>query len=147
MQMIIWRNQPLANDHLEGPSSCKRSSGGKSLLQKNIGRDRPLANDHLEGPASPTSCYIPPTSSQKIHFPEPNIFFLFLLRFSPYPTCTGDRRRQCRLRLSPTGRRGNTPCRGCCPCGRCAEIYFPAGINQGLVAASIVPPVVCLLPW
>ena len=33
------------------------------------------------------------------------------------------------------------------PPGAGAEIYFPAGINQGLVAASIVPPVVCLLPW
>ena len=54
---------------------------------------------------------------------------------------TGDRRRQCRLCLSPTGRRGSTPCRGCCPCGRCAAKYFPAGINQGLAAASAVLPI------
>ena len=33
------------------------------------------------------------------------------------------------------------------PPGAGAEIYFPAGINQGLAAASTVPPVVCLLPW
>ena len=140
MQMIIWRDRLLAKDHREGKASCKRTSGGTGLLQMIIWRDRPLANDHLEGPASPTS-------PQKINFPEPNIFFLFLLRFSPYPTCTGDRRRQCRLRLSPTGHRGNTSCRGCFPCGRWAEIYFPAGINQGAAAASTVPPAVCSLPW
>ena len=33
------------------------------------------------------------------------------------------------------------------PPGAGAEIYFPAGINQGLVAASAVPPVVFSLPW
>ena len=52
-----------------------------------------------------------------------------------------------RLRLSRTRRRGSTTYGGCCPCGRCAAKYFPAGINQGLAAASAVPPVVCSLPW
>ena len=51
---------------------------------------------------------------------------------------TGDRRRQCHLRHSLTGRRGSTTYGGCCPCGRCAAKYFPAGINQGLAAASTV---------
>ena len=54
---------------------------------------------------------------------------------------TGDRHHQCCLRLSLTRRRGSTTCRGCCPCRWCAAKYFPAGINQGLAAASAVPPV------
>ena len=40
----VWRCRPLANNHLEGPASCK--SGGTGLLQMIILRDRPLANDH-----------------------------------------------------------------------------------------------------
>ena len=60
---------------------------------------------------------------------------------------TGDPRCQCHLRHSLTERRGSTTYGGCCPCGRCAAKYFPAGINQGLAAASAVPPVVCSLPW
>jgi len=41
-QMIIRRDQPLANDHPEGPASCIWSSGGASLL----------VNDHPKGQAS-----------------------------------------------------------------------------------------------
>ena len=33
LQMIIWRDRPLANDHPEGPAYCKWSSGGAKLLQ------------------------------------------------------------------------------------------------------------------
>ena len=57
--MIIRSGQLLANDHLEGPASCKLSSGGASplqmiiwrgsLLQMIIWRGLLLANDHLEG--------------------------------------------------------------------------------------------------
>ena len=52
MQMIIRRGRPLANDHPEGPASCKWSSGGAGLLQMIIWWDQPLANDHPEGQAS-----------------------------------------------------------------------------------------------
>ena len=48
--MIIQRGQ--ANDHQEGPVSCKWSPGGTGLSQMIIWKDQPLANDHLEGPAS-----------------------------------------------------------------------------------------------
>ena len=51
MQTINRSDRPLANDHLEGPASCKWSSEGTRLLQMIIQRDRPLANDHPEGPA------------------------------------------------------------------------------------------------
>ena len=50
--MIIWRDQPLANDHSEGQASCKWSSGWTGLLEMITWMDEPLANDHLEGPAS-----------------------------------------------------------------------------------------------
>ena len=50
--MIIPMDRPLTNDHPDGPASCKRSSGGTSLLQMIIRMERPLANDHLDGPAS-----------------------------------------------------------------------------------------------
>ena len=52
MQMIIWRDRPLANNHPERPTSCKRSSGRAGLLQMIIRRGRPLANNHLEWLAS-----------------------------------------------------------------------------------------------
>ena len=52
--MIILRDQPLANDHLEWPASCKWSSGVAGLLQMIIRTGRPLANDHLS-PLSPLS--------------------------------------------------------------------------------------------
>ena len=52
LQMIIWRIQPLANDHPEDPPSCKWSSGGTGHLQMIIQRILPLANDHLEDLAS-----------------------------------------------------------------------------------------------
>ena len=44
--MIIWMDRPLANDHPDGPASCKFSSGKTGLLQLIIQRIRPLANDH-----------------------------------------------------------------------------------------------------
>ena len=50
--MIIPTDQPLANDHPDGPASCKGSSGGTGLLQMIIWMDRPLSKDHLEGPVS-----------------------------------------------------------------------------------------------
>ena len=40
---IKGKTNAYANDHLEGPASCKWSSGGSSLLQMNIQRGRPLA--------------------------------------------------------------------------------------------------------
>ena len=52
LQLIIWRNWPLANDHLEGLASCKRSSGGTNHLQTINLRGWPLANDQPEEPAS-----------------------------------------------------------------------------------------------
>ena len=50
--MIIWRIQPLANDHPEDPATCKWSFGGTGHLQMIIQRIRPLANDHPEDLAS-----------------------------------------------------------------------------------------------
>ena len=60
--MIIWINRPLANDHPDGPTSCKWSSGWTGLLQVIIPIDRllqmiiqrvwPLANDHMEDTAT-----------------------------------------------------------------------------------------------
>ena len=52
LQMIIWRDQPLANDHLEDPASCKWSSGGTGHLQMISQMILPLANDHSEDLAS-----------------------------------------------------------------------------------------------
>ena len=56
LEMIIRRDQPFENDHLEGPVPCKWLSRGAGLLQMIIWRGRPFANDHLEKPASPTPC-------------------------------------------------------------------------------------------
>ena len=42
----------VANDHLEWPTSCERSSGWAVFLQIIIRKGQPLANDHPEGPAS-----------------------------------------------------------------------------------------------
>ena len=52
LQMMIQRDRPLADGHLEGPASCRWSYGGASLLQMVIRRGRPLANDDTEGLAS-----------------------------------------------------------------------------------------------
>ena len=52
LQMIIWNNRPLANDHPEGPSSYKSSSGWIGLLQMIIWMDQLLANDYLDALAS-----------------------------------------------------------------------------------------------
>ena len=41
--------RPLANDHSEGPASCKVSSSGTGLFQMIIQRDWPFPNDHPEG--------------------------------------------------------------------------------------------------
>ena len=49
---MILMDRPLANDHVDGPASCKWSSGWTSLLQMIIRMDLPLANDHPDGPAS-----------------------------------------------------------------------------------------------
>ena len=38
----------VANDHLEDPASCKRSSEESGLFQMIIQRTRPLANDQSE---------------------------------------------------------------------------------------------------
>ena len=54
MQMIILMDRPLANDHPDGPASCKLSSGETSLLQMVIRMDEPLANDNLDGLAFAT---------------------------------------------------------------------------------------------
>ena len=51
LQMIIWRDRPLANDHPEDPAFCKWSSGGSGLLQMVIWRDWPLTNDHPSPPS------------------------------------------------------------------------------------------------
>ena len=50
--MIIPRIRPLANDHLEGPATCKWSPGGSALMQMIIRMIRPFAKDHLKDPAS-----------------------------------------------------------------------------------------------
>ena len=42
---------------------------------------------------------------------------------------------------------GRAPLKGVLPLRRCAQIKIPAGINQGLAAASTVAPVVYSLPW
>ena len=52
LQLIIWMDRPLANNHPDGLVSCKWSYGSTDFLQMITWRDRPLANDHLEGPAS-----------------------------------------------------------------------------------------------
>ena len=52
LQMIIWINQPLANDHPYRQASCNWSSGSTGLLQIIIWIDRPFANDHLDQLAS-----------------------------------------------------------------------------------------------
>ena len=52
LQMIIRMDWPLANDHPDGPASCKWSSELAGLLQMIIWMDQPFANDHLDGPAS-----------------------------------------------------------------------------------------------
>ena len=52
LQMIIRRDQPLANDHLEWPATCKWSSEGTSLLQMIIRIERPLQIIIQKGPAS-----------------------------------------------------------------------------------------------
>ena len=39
-------DRPFANDHLDEPASCKRSSELAGLLQMIIRMDQPLANDH-----------------------------------------------------------------------------------------------------
>ena len=49
--MIIRRSRALANDHPEGPASCKWLSGGTGQLQIIFQRCRPLANDQ------PLSCH------------------------------------------------------------------------------------------
>ena len=51
-KMVIPVDLPLANDHPDGPASCKWSSGGASLLQTITMRDQPHANDHPDEPAS-----------------------------------------------------------------------------------------------
>ena len=43
--MIILMDLHIANDHPDGPASCKWSSGQTGLLQMIIRMDRPLAND------------------------------------------------------------------------------------------------------
>ena len=89
MQIFIGRDQPFANDHLEGPVPCKGLSRGAGLLQIIIRRGRPLADDHPEAPASckwssgeaslsNTLLHLP----TKIYFTSPNIFLPFHLRFS-----------------------------------------------------------------
>ena len=52
--MIFRMNQPLAlaNDHQDGPASCKWSSEGTGLLHLIIQRIWLFANEHLEGLAS-----------------------------------------------------------------------------------------------
>ena len=50
--MIIRIDWPLANDHPDGPASCKWSSRSTGLLQMLSQIDLPLANDHPEGRAS-----------------------------------------------------------------------------------------------
>ena len=52
LQMIMWRDRPLANDNPEDPSSCNWSSRGSGLLRLIIWRIRPLAKDHNANPAS-----------------------------------------------------------------------------------------------
>ena len=52
LQIIIQRGRSLANDHSEGPVSCKWLSRWTGFLQMIIWRGRPLANDHPERPAS-----------------------------------------------------------------------------------------------
>ena len=52
MQMVIRIDWPLANDHPDGPASCKWSSELAGLLQIIIQMDWPLANDHPDGLAS-----------------------------------------------------------------------------------------------
>ena len=50
--MILRMNRPLANDHPDGPASCKWPSRWTGLLQIIIQMDRPLANDHPDGPVA-----------------------------------------------------------------------------------------------
>ena len=50
--MIIWRIQPIANDHPEDTALCKCSSIESSPLQMIIQRIWPLAYDHTEDLAS-----------------------------------------------------------------------------------------------
>ena len=49
LQMIIWIDRPLANDHPEQLASCKWSYGLISLLQMIDRIEWSLANDHLDG--------------------------------------------------------------------------------------------------
>ena len=49
----IWIDQPFANDHQDGMTSCKWLSGWTGLLQIIIWINLPLAYDH---PDRPTSC-------------------------------------------------------------------------------------------
>ena len=88
--MIIRMDRPLANDHPDGPASCKQSSGWTRLLQKIIRMDRPLANDPSQLIFSAAkgifsfSKYFTPFpllqifSPAKIYFPSPNSFLNFL---------------------------------------------------------------------
>ena len=52
LQMIIQRDLPLVNHHLEWPASYKWLFAGASLLQMIIQRGQTLANNHPKGPAS-----------------------------------------------------------------------------------------------
>ena len=92
--MIILMDRPLANDHPDGPASCKWSSrwtpsckwlpGGTGLSQMILQMDRPLANDYPEVPAScnlqVASCKWSSGSTRFI-----SIFLLILQQISYFP--------------------------------------------------------------
>ena len=64
-EMIILSNRSLANDHLEGPASYKKSSGWTGFLQMIIWMDPPLQMILL--------FLLHSSPPQKTYFPFPNI--------------------------------------------------------------------------
>ena len=81
LQMIFWMDRPLANDRLDGPASCKRSSFFSPLFffsAKNI----------FFQIFSSFSFTVNLFLCIKTYFPSPNIFLIFHPHFSSPPKNT-----------------------------------------------------------
>ena len=62
---MVWIHRPFANDHPDGPASCKWSSRWTGLLKMIIQMNWPLTNDHLDGPPLANDHPNGPTSKNK----------------------------------------------------------------------------------